>query len=126
MFGRRPPSVSSAHGHGTPPAQRRFLRAAVDLPAAYLLADGAQPCAARVVVLSAGGVRFETAEDLPSGTPLELRFALKQREIVAKGHVVMSYFDAVSKRFGHGLAFTAIDPNAQDAIAAHVAELTAG
>jgi hypothetical protein len=43
-----------------------------------------------------------------------------EREIVAKGRIVLSFYDAEDKRFFHGIAFTQIDPRDQDEIVRYV------
>ena len=120
MFGKGPPSVSSGKDAPPSPTRRRFERAAVDLAARFTVAGRAGEGSAWIRNLSAGGVRLETAEDLPAGTVLELAFPLAEREIRAQGRVALSFFDAATRTYGHGLAFTAIDPAAQDAITAFV------
>jgi c-di-GMP-binding flagellar brake protein YcgR len=121
MFGKGPPSVSSGKDTSPETAQRRFARADVDLAASYTTAGALGEREARIGDLSVGGVRLVSDEDVASGSPIELRFALAERPIRAQGRVVLSYFDAGAKRFNHGVAFTAIEPAAQEAIAALVA-----
>jgi len=127
MFRKRPPSVTTTRaGTATSSAQRRFARAAVDLPTAYAVDGRAGSRSGHITDLGGGGLRLETDEDLPSGTALELEFSIPGRPVGASGRVVMSYFDATSKRFGHGVAFTAIEPAAQEAIAGYVLALARG
>ena len=126
MFGKGPPSVRSGKDAPPPPTRRRFERAAVDLAAVYVVMGRAGEGSARIRNLSGGGVRLETEEDLPAGSVLALIFPLGEREIRAQGRVALSFFDSATSRYGHGLAFTAIDPAAQEAIAALVAPLPEG
>jgi len=121
MFGKGPPSVGSGKDTSPYVAQRRFARADVDLEATYATADGPGERAARIGDLSAGGVRLVSDEDVPSGSAVELRFALAERPVRAQGRVVLSYFDSHAKRYNHGVAFTALEPGAREAIAALVA-----
>lgn len=68
--------------------------------------------------LSAGGVRVATSSDLPAGQSILLRFMLpdRGREVLVRGRVVLSFFDATMKRYAHGIAFTQIAPDDQTAI----------
>jgi c-di-GMP-binding flagellar brake protein YcgR len=122
MFGKGPPSVRAGKATSAFVAQRRFARLAVDLEAALtaLNAPGERP--ARIDDLSGGGVRLMTDLDLAAGSVIAVRFRLGERTVRAQGRVVLSSFDAKANRFGHGVAFTAIEPGAQAAIAAFVAE----
>ncbi len=43
------------------------------------------------------------------------------REMVAKGRIVLSFYNAEDKRFLHGIAFTQIDPRDQEEIVKYVA-----
>ncbi len=122
MFGKGPPSVRSGKDTSAFAAQRRFARAQVDLDAVFTALDHAGDRPARIGNLSAGGLRLMTDQDFPAGSIIAVRFALGEREIRVQGRVVLSYFDAKANRFGHGVAFTAIEPGAQAAIAAFVAE----
>jgi c-di-GMP-binding flagellar brake protein YcgR len=72
--------------------------------------------------LGGGGIRLSTEEDLPLGGVLMLRFPLPnvEREIVAKGRIVLSFYNAEEKRFLHGIAFTQIDPRDQAEIVSYV------
>jgi c-di-GMP-binding flagellar brake protein YcgR len=74
--------------------------------------------AGHAVDLGGGGMRLATADDLAQGTFLFLRFRLPDggREILARARIVLSFFNAESKQYYHGIAFTQIDPNDQVAI----------
>ena len=73
--------------------------------------------------LGGGGIRLSTDEDLPLGTVLMLHFPVPgvDREMVVKGRIVLSFYDAEDKRFLHGVAFTQIDPRDQEEIVKYVA-----
>lgn len=72
--------------------------------------------------LGGGGVRLASDEDLPLGSVLVLRFSIPslKREIVAKGRIVLSFYNAEDNRFFHGVAFTSIDPRDQEEIVRYV------
>ncbi len=63
--------------------------------------------------LSSGGMRVATGGDLPAGQSIVLRFTLPgaEREVVVRGRIVLSFFDAAAKRYAHGVAFTQIAPD---------------
>jgi len=121
MFGKGPPSVRSGKETSAFAAQRRFARASVDLEACFTALNHPGERPARIGDLSAGGLRLMTDQDLPAGSIIAVRFTLGEREVRVQGRVVLSYFEAKANRFGHGVAFTAIAPGAQAAIAAFVA-----
>lgn len=52
-----------------------------------------------------------------------LRFPLatSEREVVVRGRIVLSFYNAEDKQFMHGIAFTSIDPRDQEAIIRYVA-----
>lgn len=70
------------------------------------------------VDLSGGGVRVITKNDLPSGQNVTLRFTLPEstRDMMVRGRVVLSFFDAGKQQFAHGVAFTQIAAVDQSAI----------
>ncbi|MBD5654846.1 MAG: hypothetical protein IAI50_06660, partial [Candidatus Eremiobacteraeota bacterium] len=43
------------------------------------------------------------------------------REIVVRGRIVLSFYNAENSRFFHGIAFTHIDPRDQEEIIRYVA-----
>lgn len=69
--------------------------------------------------LSAGGVRVATSTDLPAGQSIAMRFTIpnSERQALVLGRIVLSYFDAASKCYTHGVAFTRIAPQDQADIA---------
>jgi c-di-GMP-binding flagellar brake protein YcgR len=73
--------------------------------------------------LGGGGLRLATHEDLALGTVLLLRFTLPgaARETIARGRIVLSFYNADSEQFFHGIAFTQIDPRDQETIVQFVA-----
>jgi c-di-GMP-binding flagellar brake protein YcgR len=103
--------------------ERKFLRVNADFPATVILPGHELILAGKAVDLSGGGMRIVTPTDLPSGQTIVLRFSLpgQERELLVRGRIVLSFYDASSKQYAHGVAFTQYAPNDQDAIAAFIA-----
>ena len=68
-----------------------------------------------------------TAPDLPAGQSIVIRFTLPDgdRELLMRGKVVLSFFDASTKQYAHGVAFTQYTPHDLDAVARWVAAIQA-
>ncbi len=100
------------------PNRRHFRRAAVDFPVTVIVPGNELVLDAAALDLSAGGVRVAMKTDLPAGQSILLRFTLPKggRETLARGRVVLSFFDAAAKRYAHGVAFTQIAPEDQESI----------
>ncbi len=107
--------------------KREYVRTAVALAAEYGLVSDATKSCGEIVNLGGGGVRLASAEDIPVGSIVELRFALQPNEpaMLARGKVVLSFFEGANSRFAHGIAFTQIAPDDQQKIIAFVAQQTA-
>ncbi len=77
------------------------------------------------VDLSGGGVRVITKNDLNSGQNVTLRFALPEsgNEMMVRGRVVLSFFDAAKQQFAHGIAFTQIASADQSALVEYIHEM---
>ncbi len=77
------------------------------------------------VDLSGGGMRVVTKNDLTPGQNVTLRFALPEsgHEMMVRGRVVLSFFDAGKQQFAHGIAFTQIAAADQSAIVEHIHDL---
>ena len=88
------------------------------MPVGYSCDVEELPRTGQAVDLGGGGMRLAADEDLAQGTYLLLRFRLPDsaQDILARGRIVLSFFNAESKRYYHGIAFTQIDPNDQIAI----------
>ncbi len=114
------PDAISKNGEGT--YRRRYVRVPVVLDVTYVRDGADEVKAGQLADLGGGGVRLASDEDLPLGAVLLLRFELPtaSRELVARGRIVLSFYDAEAQRFFHGIAFTQIDPRDQDTIVAHV------
>jgi c-di-GMP-binding flagellar brake protein YcgR len=108
---------------GEAPYRRRYVRVAVDFPVTYAREGRDDSKSGRSADLGGGGVRVSTDEDLPLGAVLVLRFKVPSadREIIAKGRIVLSFYNAEEQRFFHGISFTHIDPRDQDEIVRYVA-----
>ncbi len=116
---------------GEGPYLRRYVRVAVSFPVTYTQNGDDEEKDGHASDLGGGGVRLSTPEDLPLGAVLLLRFPVPNvgREMMVRGRIVLSFYDAKSKRFFHGVAFTQIDPRDREEIigfvAAEVARLAA-
>ena len=101
------------------PSRRRSRRATVDFPMTVIVPGNELVIAGNALDLSAGGVRIATPTDLPQGQAVVLRFTLPKtdREALVRGRVVLSFFDASTKRYAHGIAFTQIARQDQEQIA---------
>lgn len=107
---------------GEVPYRRRYVRVAVEMTVQYSR-DGSENKTGFSSDVGGGGIRLATDEDLPLGAVLMLHFPLPSvgREMVAKGRIVLSFYNAEEKRFFHGVAFTQIDPRDQEEIIRYVA-----
>lgn len=75
--------------------------------------------------ISRGGMRVATKTDLPAGQPIVLRFLLENgdRELLVRAKIVLSFYDAASKVFAHGIAFTQYTTHDHDQIAAYISNV---
>lgn len=96
----------SSHGEQAP--ERKHLRVTADFPVTVILPGYELVLEGTVLDLSGGGVRVATATDLPPGQAIVLRFTLpgQPREMIVRGRIVLSFFDAGSRHYAHGVAFT--------------------
>jgi c-di-GMP-binding flagellar brake protein YcgR len=104
--------------------RRRFVRVGVATPVKYSL-DGEDTTTklGDSNDLGGGGIRLKTVDDIPFGAVLLMRFPLpvSGREVAARGRIVLSFYNAETKQFNHGVAFTQIDPKDQEEIVHYVA-----
>ncbi len=116
------PDAISKNGEGT--YRRKYVRVPVVLDVTYVRDGSDEVKAGQLADLGGGGVRLASDEDLPLGAVLLLRFGVPtdSRELVARGRIVLSFYDAEAQRFYHGIAFTQIDPRDQDTIVGYVNE----
>jgi hypothetical protein len=102
--------------------QRRFARAAVDFPVTVIVPGHELILSGTAIDLSGGGLRVATPSDLPSGQSVMMRFVLPggTRELLVRGKIVLSFYDATTRCYAHGVAFTQYAQNDQDEIVAFV------
>jgi c-di-GMP-binding flagellar brake protein YcgR len=106
------------------PELRKYARTSASIDVSYAR-DGQQEAApGEITDLGGGGLRLASEEDLPLGTVLLLRFRLPQSEhdVLARGRIVLSYWNAIERRYCHGIAFMQIGAADQGAIMRYVAE----
>ncbi|GAC1448095.1 MAG: hypothetical protein PVSMB8_07010 [Vulcanimicrobiaceae bacterium] len=105
------------------PYRRRYVRVSVSTEITYTREGDDVPKAGSSSDLGGGGVRLATDDDLPLGSILMLRFPLPgvDRDVIVRGRIVLSFYNAEDKRFMHGIAFTSIDPRDQEEIVRYVA-----
>ncbi len=117
--------MSTEQPSGSGPQQRRFFRAAVEFPVGVSVSGNDAPIEGSAVDLSGGGMRVITKSDLSAGQNITLRFALPQgeREMMVRGRVVLSFFDASRQQYAHGVAFTQIAAPDQSEIVEFIHEL---
>lgn len=107
------------------PQQRRFFRAPVDFPVTVIVPGAELVMYGSAVDLSGGGLRVITKNDLSAGLNVTMRFTLPDsgHEMMVRGRVVLSFFDAGKQQFAHGVAFTQIAAADQSAIVEYIHEL---
>lgn len=105
------------------PYRRRYVRVTIAAKIAYTREGDETLRYGSSSDLGGGGVRLATEEDLPLGSILMLRFPLPtaEREVLVRGRIVLSFYNAEDKAFMHGIAFTSIDPRDQEEIIRYVA-----
>lgn len=103
--------------------ERKFMRVNADFPVTVILPGHELILSGRTVDVSTGGMRIVTTTDLPSGQTIVLRFTLPglDREQIVRGRIVLSFYDATSKQYAHGVAFTQYAPHDQDTIESYIA-----
>jgi c-di-GMP-binding flagellar brake protein YcgR len=104
------------------PQQRRFFRTPVDFPVTVIVPGAELVMYGSAVDLSGGGVRVITKNDLAAGQNVTLRFTLPESgsEMMVRGRVVLSFFDASKQQFAHGVAFTQIAAADQTALVEYI------
>lgn len=106
---------------------RRFFRAPTDVPVTIIVPGAELILEGQSLDVSRGGMRFLASTDLPAGVPVVLRFTLPngERELLMRGSVVVSYYDAILSRYAHGTAFTQYAQIDYDEIARYVDSIEA-
>ena len=117
--------MSTEQPSGSGPQQRRFFRAAVEFPVGVTVSGNGEVLEGSAVDLSGGGMRVITKSDLSAGQNITLRFSLPEgeREMMVRGRVVLSFFDASRQQYAHGVAFTQIAAPDQSEIVEFIHEL---
>ncbi|HXW75996.1 MAG TPA: PilZ domain-containing protein [Candidatus Eremiobacteraceae bacterium] len=102
--------------------RRQYVCVEVSLPVEFSLEGEAASHDGSVFDLGAGGMRLVASYDLPPRANVNLKFRLPaaERMVVARGHVVLSFFQRNEQKFHHGIAFTSIDPKDRTVIAEFV------
>ncbi len=103
--------------------ERRYFRTAVDFPVTIIVPGHELVLNGKAIDLSRGGMRVATGADLPAGQPIVLRFSLETdaRELLVRAKIVLTFYDASSKSYAHGIAFTQYSSQDHDAIASFIA-----
>ncbi len=103
--------------------QRGYARTTIDFPVTVILPGDELVLEGRAVDVSGSGMRVAARSDLAPGQAVALRFTLPAHssEVLVRGRVVTSFFDAASGSFAHGVAFTKYAQPDRDAIVAFVA-----
>lgn len=90
--------------------RRQFDHVRVSLPVSYSIFGEDELQRVRAVDLSNGGMRFLDSAELFRDSQISLRFYLPEsdHEIVARGRIVMSFFDSSQQQYSHSVTFTRI------------------
>ena len=104
--------------------ERKYARVNADFPVTVILPGHELILAGQAVDVSTGGMRIVTTTDLPSGQTIVLRFTLpsQDRELIVRGRIVLSFYEATSKQYAHGVAFTQYAPHDQSTIETFIVE----
>jgi c-di-GMP-binding flagellar brake protein YcgR len=123
VTGEEPTVAVSTESERAP--ERKFMRVSVNFPVSVILSGEELVLPGQALDLGAGGMRVAIATDLPRGQNLVLRFTLPNdpREFVVRARVVLSFFDAASGRYAHGVAFTQYASTDREAIDAYVSSV---
>ena len=102
--------------------RRQYVRVEVSLPVEFSLEGERASHDGAVFDLGAGGMRLVASYDLPPRSTVNLKFRLPaaDRGIMARGRVVLSFFQRNEQKFHHGIAFTSLDPKDRSLISEFV------
>lgn len=97
--------------------ERRYARVDVDFPVTVIVPGQELVIAGRAIDLSRGGMRVATPTDVPPGQAVILRFSLGDSgDVLLRGRIVLSFFDAILQQYAHGVAFTQYAPKDREAL----------
>ncbi|MDQ2865434.1 MAG: PilZ domain-containing protein [Candidatus Eremiobacteraeota bacterium] len=104
------------------PNERRYQRTSVDFPTTIIVPGHELILSGRARDMSRGGMRVATPTDLPAGQPVLLRFVLPggEREMLIRARIVLSFYEASTASYAHGIAFTQYSTRDHDDISAWV------
>lgn len=116
-------STQEDRSHEDRSHERRSYRASVDFPVTIIVPGHELVLSGQAVDLSRGGMRVTTSTDLPAGQPIVLRFMLpeSEREMLVRAKISLTFYEASSARYAHGIAFTQYTSNDLERIASFVA-----
>lgn len=101
--------------------ERRHARVDVDFPVSVILPGQELVVDGRAIDIGNGGMRVATPTDLSAGQAVVLRFDLEpDRDILIRGRVVLSFYDAILQQFAHGVAFTQYSPQDRERLEAFI------
>ena len=108
--------------------ERKFTRINADFPMTVILPGHELVVTGSALDLSRGGMRIATNNDLPFGQTVVVRFTLpgEDRELLVYGRIVLSFYDATTKQYAHGVAFTQYSSQDQEAIERYISSGEAG
>lgn len=91
---------------------RRDERVDVEFPVSVIVPGYELVIQADAIDLSRGGMRVACATDLPAGQAVVLRFALAEGadDLLLRGRIVLTFYDAILQQYALGVAFTQYAP----------------
>ena len=101
--------MRSVNIEGSHAQQRRHSRVDVALPVTLIVPGLELILPAESLDLGGGGMRVSTHADFAASQHVVLRFSLPDapdRQLLVRGRVVLSFYDATAKLYAHGVAFT--------------------
>ncbi len=102
--------------------RRRFDHVRVNLAISYSVVGEEESQSVRAVDLSVGGLRFLDSAELFRDSQVSVRFGLPQidHDIVARGRIVMSFFDSSQEKYSHSVTFTKIAQSDLEAVSRYI------
>ena len=104
-------------------SERKYYRAVVEFPVTIIVPGHELVLVGKAIDISRGGMRVATSTDLPAGQPIVLRFTLPDddREMLVRAKIALTFYDASTKLYAHGIAFTQYTSGDHEKIAAFIA-----